>query len=83
MLVYNLSLSIYIYYHDAYTGTADTPLHHRSFKISTVSVQTSCKDSDGWILLQEGDSEGFIYMTLANETDAYTIQIGTNNLIYI
>jgi hypothetical protein len=62
-------------------ATIDTPMHHKSFKM--YPVQEGC--SDGWVVLKEGDSNGFIYMVPpdgASEglTDKWVVKIGTADL---
>ncbi len=63
------------------TATMDTPLHRKSFKV--YPVVENCGDG-GWVMLQEGDSEGFIMMvgpsaTAAGDSDEWVVKIGTAN----
>jgi hypothetical protein len=59
-------------------ATIDTPMHHKSFKMTP--VDKDCKE--GWVMLQEGDSNGFIYMVPPNSAvegfkDDWVVKIGT------
>lgn len=64
-------------------ATIDTPLHHKSFKLSP--VEGNC-EGGGWVVLQEGDSSGFIYMVPPNAaaegygTDEWVVKMGTSDL---
>ena len=75
----------YLWMHQNYnwmsaTGTMDTPLHHRSFKMHPVSPD--CAEG-GWVLLQEGDSKGFIRMVPPQESaaEAWVVKIASDNII--
>ena len=63
-------------------ATIDTPMHHKSFKLSP--VDSDC--STGWVVLQEGDSNGFIFMVPKNGSaegyshDEWVVKMGTNDL---
>ena len=72
-------------------ATIDTPMHHKSFQLYPVNEDCS----DGWVLLKEGDSNGFIYMVPPDATaeegfqDEWVVKIGTsdeksaqNNTVY-
>jgi hypothetical protein len=65
------------------SATMDTPLHRKTF--ITHPVRDDCSDG-GWVLMQEGDSDQFIFMVNPNRTesyssDAWTVKLGTNNLL--
>lgn len=62
-------------------ATIDTPMHHKSFKM--YPVEDNC--AEGWVMLKEGDSNGFIYMVPPNSTaegltDEWVVKIGTPKL---
>lgn len=64
------------------SATMDTPLHRKTF--ITHPVKDDCSEG-GWVLMQEGDSDQFIFMVNPNRTesyssDAWTVKLGTNNL---
>lgn len=63
-------------------ATIDTPLHHKSFKLSP--VESNCES--GWVVLQEGDSNGFIYMIPPDAAteygpDEWVVKMGTGDII--
>ena len=63
-------------------ATIDTPMHHKSFKLSPVDANCG---NGGWVVLQEGDSNGFIYMVPPNgaaegySRDEWVVKMGTDN----
>lgn len=63
-------------------ATIDTPMHHKSFKLAP--VEADC--ASGWVVLQEGDSSGFIYMVPKNGSaegygrDEWVVKMGTTDL---
>lgn len=62
------------------TATVDTPLHRKSFKM--ILANSTCEDG-GWTVLQEGDSDGFIYMVPPSNgavDDEWTVKIGTKDV---
>jgi hypothetical protein len=66
------------------TATMDTPLHRKAFKL--VPVEKEC-EGGGWVLLQEGDSKGFLTMVSPGDSasigvfvaDAWVVKIGTDD----
>jgi hypothetical protein len=73
------------------SATMETPIHRKAFIIHPI-VHNNCNGSEGWVLLQEGDSDHFVMMvsptpssasgseasTLMNR-DAWVIKLGTND----
>ena len=62
-------------------ATIDTPMHHKSFKL--YPVENDC--AGGWVMLKEGDSNGFIYMVPPNAaaegySDDWAVKIGTDDV---
>ncbi len=63
-------------------ATIDTPMHHKAFKLSP--VYDDC--ANGWVVLQEGDSSGFIYMVPQNGSaegygpDEWVVKTGTDDV---
>lgn len=65
------------------TATMDTPLHRKAFKL--VPVDANC-EGGGWVMLQEGDSKGFLTMVPPAEpesgvfvADAWVVKIGSSD----
>jgi len=62
------------------TATIDTPLHRKSFKM--IPANQSCENG-GWVILQEGDTKGFLLMVAKTEnynSDEWVVKIGTESL---
>jgi hypothetical protein len=72
-------------------ATIDTPMHHKSFKLSP--VDGNCQNNGGWVVLQEGDSSSFIFMVPPALVQAaenipsgtyppeeWTVQLGTTDI---
>jgi hypothetical protein len=62
------------------TATIDTPLHRKSFKM--IPANESCQN-EGWVLLQEGDTKGFLLMvarTSKYAADEWVVKVGTEDL---
>mmetsp|Transcript_28150 Transcript_28150/g.38699 ORF Transcript_28150/g.38699 Transcript_28150/m.38699 type:complete len:560 (-) Transcript_28150:12-1691(-) len=62
------------------TATIDTPLHRKSFKM--IPANESCENG-GWVILQEGDTKGFLFMvekTANYNSDEWVVKIGTENV---
>jgi hypothetical protein len=65
------------------SATMETPVHRKAFIMHPV-VNNNCNDSNGWVLLQEGDSDHFITMISPNQStnihhDAWVIKLGTTD----
>jgi hypothetical protein len=64
------------------SATMDTPIHRKTFRLHP--IQPDCSQG-GWVLLQEGDSNNFIWMISPNRTEAYAndawvVKLGTTDI---
>jgi hypothetical protein len=62
------------------TATMDTPVHHKAFR--TTPVDDSC--TGGWILMQEGDNDGYLTMIPPSATsftsDAWVVKVASADI---
>ena len=62
------------------TATLDTPLHRRAFQV--VPLNKDC-DEGGWVMLREGDEDGFLLMVAPTEDsaiDEWVVKAGSSVL---